>query len=694
MRHTKPFARLALWAIAVLLALPAFAADTAALVAKFPAQGAADGQALAAELVKLGPAGVKDVCGMLREPGKGDDSKARFALHGVVLHVLRPGADSERRMVEGALMEALAAAANPEVKAFLLEQLKFAGTTASVAPLAGLLGDERLCDPATMVLLNVRTPEAAAALAKALPDAKGRNLVAIVRALGVLREKSAAKAILPYAGSEDATLRQTAWYALANMGEAEALAPLTKAAEAKAPFERSVATRALLLLVSRLGEAGDKATCAKTCRDLIAARTAPRESNVVCEALAVLAQVLGAEALPELMAALDHKDLKIREAALNMLQDLPGPDVAAQLASRMKGASSEARAAILRVIGARRDKAALPLLTAALQDEDAGVRAAAVRGLTFLGGADALAPLVAKLNAASPEEARAIREALATMEGEGFVAALGAALGKATPAAKVVLLEILGARAAADQAAAVLETAGDADANVRLAAARALATVAGPKEAPRVVELLLAATDGALRSELSRAAANACRKGEPNAAPLLGALPKAQGEARAELLKALAWVGGAEALQAVLTDAKSDDAAVREAALRALGEWNDAASAEALLNLTREAKERTHQVLALRGYLRVVGLPSSRAPEKTVEMLKQALAAVKEADDRKQVLGALGNVRHAEAAALAATCLADAAVKEEAAAAVIRICCPTGPEDKGLRGAGIAEVLA
>jgi HEAT repeat protein len=671
----------------------AAAAEAKELVAKLPAQGAADGQALAAELVKLGAAGVKEVCGMLAEPAQGGDAKARFALHGMALHAARPDAEAERQMLEGALLEALGAAPGPEVKAFLLEQLKLVARDASVAPAAKLLGDDRLCEPAAQLLLVIRTPAVSRALAEALPNAKDKNLVTIVRALGVLREKSACKAILPHAASEDATLRQTAWYALANSGEPGAVEALTKAAEGKAPYERSVATRSLLLLAGRLAEAGDKAACAKICRALAAERTAPRESNVVCEALAALADGLGAEALPDLLAALDHKDLKIREGALQLLQGLQGPEVAAQLAARLKGASPESRAAIVRVLGSQRNKAALPALTAALQDEDQTVRVAALRALGGL-GADALAPLAAKLGSAQAEEARAIKEVLSSMECEGFTAALGGALSQATPAAKVALLEILAARAAADQAGVVLEAAGDADAAVRLAAARTLAAVAGQKEAPRIAELLLSATDATHRAELGKALANACRKGEPNAAPALAALAKAQGEARAELLKDLAWIGGNEALQAVLADSKSEDAGGGfTGALRALGEWRDAAPASALLRLCATAKERTHQVLALRGYLRVVGLPSSRPPEQTVELLKQAFAAVKEPDDKKLVLGGLSGVRHADAAALAATCLSDDAIKEEAAAAVIRIVCPANPGEQGLRGPAVVEAL-
>lgn len=683
------------WLVAVLAAWSgaAFAGAAGDILARLPAKSPAEGQVLSAELLKLGPAGVKEVCGLLVELGKGDDSKARFALHGMALQAMRPDAEAERAMLEGAILEALPATPSPELKAFLIEQLKYVGKNASVAPLQGLLADERLCEPATQTLLVVRTPEAAAAIAKALPDAKGKNLVTIVRALGVLREKSAAKAILPHAASDDTVLRQTASYALANIGETSAADVLAKAADAKTGYERSVGTRNYLLLAQRLAEAGDKDACAKICRGLMAARTGPRDSGAFTAALATLATGLGGAALPDVLTAVDSKDLAIREAALQVLGGIEGPDVAAQLVAKLKTAAPETRVTIIRMLGRRGDKTAAGALIGALKDDAKTVRLAAIPALAAVGGGDAVAPLLAVMDAGQADEIKAAKDAFMTMKGEGLTAALGAAVPKAAPAAKAALLEVLGARGATDQVAVVLEAAGDKDNNVRLAACRTLATVAGADNAPRLLEMLLANADAGQRAELAKAVVAACRKGT-GAAPVLAVLPNAKGETRAELLKVLARLGGDQAVQCVLGDAKGGDAAAREAGIRALSEWCDAGAAAGLLSLARETKEQVHRVLALRGYVRLVGLPSARTPEQTAAMLKDAMAAAQSADDKKLILGGLSSVRCADAAVLAGSCLDDDAIKADAAATVISIVCPAEQGGKALQGAGLTELLA
>lgn len=684
------------WLVAVLAALSgaAFAGAAGDILAKLPAKSPAEGQVLSAELLKLGPAGAKEVCGLLVELGKGDDSKARFALHGMALQAMRPDAEAERAMLEGAILEALPATPSPELKAFLIEQLKYVAKNAAVAPLQPFLADDVLCEPATQTLLVVRTPEAAAAIAKALPDAKGKNVVTIVRALGVLRDKSAAKAILPHAASDDTVLRQTASYALANIGEPSAADVLAKAADAKTGYERSTGTRNYLLLAQRFAEAGDKDGCARICRGLMAARIGPRDSGAFTAALATLATGLGGAALPDVLTAVDSKDLAIREAALQVLGGIEGPDVAAQLVAKLKTAAPETRVTIIRMLGRRGDKTAAGALIGALKDDDKTVRLAAIPALAAVGGGETIAPLLAVMDAGQADEIRAAKDAFMTMKGEGLTAALGAAAPKAAPAAKAALLEILGARGASDQVAVVLEAAADKDEKVRLAALRALAPLVSGDHAPRLLEMLVATANADERAELSKAIVASCRKADKPAAPVLAAMPNAKGEARGGLLKVLARLGGEDALRAAVADAKSDDAPTREAAIRALGEWCDASAAPALLAIARETKDQIHRVVALRGYLRLLALPNTRASEQTVAMLKEAMAVAQTPDDRKLVLGGLSGVRHADAAALAGASLDDPAVKTEAAAAVITIICPAQDGSQALQGPGLTELLA
>ena len=197
----------------------ALAGPAADLVAKIPAKSPAEGAAALAGLVKLGPAGIVDVCKMLVPPGTGNDTNARYALSGLMLHVNRPGADTERMMVAGALVKALAGASDNEVKAFLMRGIQLVGRADAVTALGAYLGDDRLCAPAIRAIENIGTPNAADVLIKALPGAKGTRRVAIVRALGTVRAEKAATLLHADMGSEDLALREAAIWAVSNIAE-------------------------------------------------------------------------------------------------------------------------------------------------------------------------------------------------------------------------------------------------------------------------------------------------------------------------------------------------------------------------------------------------------------------------------------------------------------------------------------------
>ena len=668
-------------------------AGVAEIVAQMPAKDPATGQPLLEALVKLGPAGVKELCGMINPPAKPDDAKARFALHGIVLHTKRPGAEADRAMVEGVLIGAMTAAKDTEVKAFFVRQLQLTGSDAAVAPLGKLLGDETLCEPTTQALLRIGTAGCVAQLRAALAGAEGGRRLTLVRALGDARDAASAKAILPHAAAEDRTLRHAAWFALANIGDASATAALAKAAESKGNYERAVGTKYYLLLARRLAEGGDKAACAKICRGLLASRTGPTDGNVRCAALTVLADATGPAAVDEVLAGVSDKSTYVRDTALKILGGMKAPGVTKKLIAAIDGASPQLQAAIIGALGRSGDASAADAVAAKLTDKEKPVRLAAIDAIGRVAPAKAAAALAKVAKAGEADEIAAAKTALLTLKAPGVSADVAAGLGGASPAGKVALLEVLAARGATDQSPAVFATLEDSDADVRKAAIRALLGVAGPDNAGQIVDRLLKAASSADRAEYRRVLVQFCRASEQGPKPVLAALPKATGPQRATLLDALAAIGGDQALTAVLADAKSSDEAVKDAAVRALTAWTDAAAAGQLLEIARSSDNDVHKVLALRGYVRLVGEPSDRPVAETVAMYEKALAVAAGASEKKLVLGGLGNVRSVEALALAGGCLADAALTEVAAAAAVKIACPASRRDKGLRGPVVAEVL-
>ena len=116
----------------------------ATLVEKLPTDGVQPGQQVLDDILKLGPAGVREVMNMVVPPSKGGDAKARFAVSGLAFYVTRPGAEAPRLMLAAALIEGMDNATDVDLKTFFINHLQLVGKGESVAPLAKLLGDDEL----------------------------------------------------------------------------------------------------------------------------------------------------------------------------------------------------------------------------------------------------------------------------------------------------------------------------------------------------------------------------------------------------------------------------------------------------------------------------------------------------------------------------------------------------------------------
>ena len=665
-------------------------------VSQLPAKTASELTEICAGLLQQGPAGIQAIAQLLVPPGTGNDTQARYALNGLVKYAQRPGAESDRALVAGALAAALKTAANPEIKSFLINQLQLIGHDDVVPALSEYLTDTRLCDPAARALVAIHTPAAGMALAKALPSAAAAERVTLLLALGEIRQNSAVKDILVYAQGEDHPARLAAWFALANIGDPAAIDVLRQATYSALAYERLKANSFFLLLARRLAELGQPDLGEKICRDLLAARLPNNEINVNSAALGSLVTILGERALPDLLKAIDHNNLAFRAAALNLAGAIAGPAATRAWIEKMNAVSPVKRAEIVEMLGQRGDKAALGDLIGTLKDADQTVRLAAIKAVVQLGGPSALQNLVAALSPDNADDIKAAQQALQLLSGEAVVQAAAAALPQAPAPIQKTLLQLLSVRHAQGCASEVFALTKNADASVRLAAMQALGNIAGPSDLPQVMRLFLETKDSAEKAAAQQAlVTSACQiqDADQRTEPILRVLDQSAGDQRTALLEVLANVGGNKALRAVAADVSSTTPAVREAALRALANWSDPEAIPELLQVVKTQNDTTSQALAAQGCVRLMD-SAEMTPEKQLAVYRELMAAVKRPEEQKLVLAGLANIRTIEALKFAASYLSQSAVQTEAIQAVAKIACPASNRETGLVGKEVQSILA
>ncbi|MEA3365385.1 MAG: HEAT repeat domain-containing protein, partial [Candidatus Hydrogenedentes bacterium] len=539
-RELSPASRTAVLAVlAVFCAAAVFAQPTVEqLLGKMPGQSTQDMATASQELVHLGPDAVKNVCAMLVPPGGGDDVNARFLLSGLAKHVSRGDAEEARAMVSGAFLQAIEAAEEPEVKAFLIRQVQVCGGAEAVDALGKYLSDERLVEPAAQALLAIRTENVVSAFKAAFEGAEGPRAVTLIKALGELRVADMADKIVPFTASDNRETRLVAYQALAEIGVPQALEPLRKAYETGAPYEKAKAISYGLTYAKHLAEADDM----ETATAILDALMADEQPNVRSAALSTLVAIGSPSAQNLLLAAMDDPSLEYRAAALQLTSEFPSEETTRQWMAKMDQVSPEVQAEIIIMLGNRGDKVASDTLTRQILSEEKVVRMAAIDAATKLTGSRAVAPMLERLRkGAEEDEIEAIKSALLRAPGRQVVKACAQALDKTPPEARIALLGVLKQRHAEIARREVFAQTKAEDEAVRLAAIDALSTVAKPGDVSRVVDLVVEAP-----SEAEKAAARTVLVTLAGEKPrrLLNAIEKHNGQAKADLLAALPAIGG------------------------------------------------------------------------------------------------------------------------------------------------------
>jgi HEAT repeat protein len=243
------------------------------------------------------------------------------------------------------------------------------------------------------------------------------------------------------------------------------------------------------------------------------------------------------------------------------------------------------------------------------------------------------------------------------------------------PTRSLALALVTGRRIEAALPVLVKMSAGT-DAAAAAEAVKALPALGTPAELPGLVKILVAQSDGGLRTAVEGAASSICTRATDREAcgqALIPALDlSAAPAARIAILGLLPRVKTAAALaaaQKVL--AQEADAEVRQAALRALADWPDLTAAPALLAAAKAPKGPTDAVVALRGCLRLAGFKDQPVAER-FSMYRSVLELAARPDEKKQALAGLADLPSPDALTLLTKYLSDPALAADAAQATLR----------------------
>jgi HEAT repeat protein len=555
-------------------------------------------------------------------------------------------------------------------KAKACQRLAVVGTSDAIPALAALLADEKLNLYARFALEAIPDPAADDALRTAATKLEGRQLVGVINSIGKRKDAQALDLLKGLMGHADKAVAMAAAHAIGNVGTVEAAAILTEALAKDSPMKRCLGDGALAC-AEGLAAAGKQAE-AIALYQTVAKSSVPKYMQIGALDGQFRLQKTAAKDL--LMAQIRSEGKADFQLGLSVARWMPGADVTATLAGELEKLPAERQALLLRALGDRKEAAPLPTVVAATKSESPAVREAAIAVLAKLGDASAVTIL---LDAALGEGAVAVtaKEGLKNLAVPEADAAILAKLAEADAKSMAVLFELAGARRIAAAAGKVREALASSDESVKLAALAALGQLIAVQDLELLTSRALAggnAPETVAAQAALRMAALRMADREATAAKLAATLSGASAENQAYLLELLGKVSGKKALQTVAAAAKSSDAALKEAATKALGEWPNPEAADALLDLAKTDPENKYRVRALRGYIRIAR--QLQLPDDVKLTMFQTVMETADRDADKQVaLDILTRIPSVPTLKLAASYVDQTGLQDAAADAAVKI---------------------
>ncbi len=363
--------------------------------------------------------------------------------------------------------------------------------------------------------------------------------------------------------------------------------------------------------------------------------------------------------------------------AIAIVRDIPGEAITKALADELPALSPAVQVQVLSTLADRCDVTALPAVIEATKASDESVRVAALKAISQLGNAASIPLLAQRAAETRGQEQKAARDSLYRLRGADIGDAILQHLSSAPAKVKAELIRAVGERNIVEGRDALLKATQDEDRKVRLASFKVLKVIAGPDDLPVLVDLILNMASASDRNEAEKMVAAVAHKIEDEqkqAAAVLVVLPKAKETPdRASLLRILGRIGDSTALPALRTALADPEKTIQDAAIRSLSGWPTPEPVLDLVKVVETSDNRVHQILALRGFVRLLGLESDRPAKETIDLYKKAMKLAPNDLEKKRVLSGLGTAGTLEALAMVGGYLKDEVLHLEAESAAVQI---------------------
>ncbi len=600
------------------------------------------------------------------EPFRGIEALVRQSLSSPAL----------RPQVEAGLAKMLDPAASLEARGFACRQLGIIGGGSALPALAKLLGSDETTGMACLALTTYPPGKADALLRNAVVSASGTSRIQIITTLGDRRDSRSVGLLVKFARDRDRALAEAAAAALGKVGDNAARKAIRALRHAAEPTLAPALDEAMLRCAERLAAAGDWKRATAAYEELLASSAAACTRRGALDALLRLDPDGRRRRILDVLHGMDS-DLK--PVAIAAVRTVPPRVSSEPFADELHNLAPAEQVWMIDSLAERSDVNARIAISKSVSSTSMPVRLAAYAALGRMGAAWAVPMLTHALSVSKdPAESRAIESALVNLPpGANVNKAISSHVKRCSGNDRACFISVLARRVGPGANPTFLVEAQGSDPAAAKAAFRALATTATESDAPVVLDSLVAAREKDVREAAELAAGRVLAKVQnvsTRSALVRDALGRAKRVAsRVSLLGLLPGCADAPALGCVKTALTDAEPRLREAAIRALADWPEAAAWDTLLGLYTLPPDEVVRAIALRGLVRLTGEGNGHPDAELAGRYLVLIRGARSDAELKLILGTLGQAAHPETLRLATDLLSRPGVRAEAEVAVRKI---------------------
>lgn len=557
-----------------------------------------------------------------------------------------------------------------ECRLFACRQLASIGTADQTIDLIVLLGDPRTQDIGRYALESIPGEQVDEALIDALEYSTGDTLLGLMTTLGHRGAAGAVSALEQRLASSHDRVVQVAAYTLGCIATEDAAEALNQALQKARGEMAGCIADAYLSCADAMLEKGANDQAAAVYQQVFESGLSPA---VRAAALYGFARTEDEQATGLVLEALSAAEKQPRNMAMRIVQEVPGEEATRTYARQLKKLPPAGQAALLAALGNRGDDAAVEGVRKACKSRSDEVKAAAAVALGQLGTSEDISLLLDLATDSEEVVSRSGLAALTIMEDEQAGKSMTAMLSEASSEEQAALIKVLAARQYTEAQREILRVASEGETEARQAAFEALETLARPELIGDVVGLMIE-SKGKEQQMAGKVISSAISRfpGESGMIEELKAgYQKTEDIPTRILILDLLGRSGNTAALALLQDAlEAGEVEERRAAVKALSQWPKADPLEKLKETAGTDDDKVTRVLALRGYIDLIG---RLAPSERLKHYRTAMEMAESDAEKRKILSGVAALNSPGAVEFAEEYTGDKTLRQEAAMALLQL---------------------